>query len=228
MSPLSAINLFRGLPDDVLRRLEAGALTTEARNDDEIFVQDTAGTSLYAIIGGEGRVRIGAIDRRSKKLMVEIFALGDVFGEIAAIDGGLRTATAVVEGRVRLMRINAGSFTTVLGETPQLGVNLARLLSQRLRRTFALFQDATFETVEVRLARQIMYLAVLQGRRTEAGVVLKSRLKQPDLADLLGTTTRSIITVLNTWRAADIVRYDADRAQLTIHREAALRALFEP
>jgi CRP/FNR family transcriptional regulator, cyclic AMP receptor protein len=219
--------VFRGLPDDALRRLETGALTIEARNDEEICVQDEAATSLYAITGGEGRVRIGAIDRRSKKLMVEIFALGDIFGEIGAIDGGPRTASAVVEGRVRLMRISASSFTAVLSDTPQLGVNLARLLSGRLRRTFALFQDATFETVEVRLARQILYLGALQGRRTEAGIVLKSRLKQPDLADLLGTTTRSIVTVLNTWRAADIVRYDTDRAQLTIHREDALRALFE-
>jgi CRP-like cAMP-binding protein len=102
------------------------------------------------------------------------------------------------------------------------------MLSQRLRRTFALFQDATFETLEVRLARQILYLAMLQGRRAEHGVVLGSRLKQPDLADLLGTTTRSIITILNNWRAADIVHYDTERAQLTIRKEELLRTLVEP
>ncbi len=219
--------MFQGLPQDALLRLERGAVTIEAHNGDEIFAQEELAGSLYAITGGEGRVRIGAIDRRSKKLMVEVFAAGDVFGEIAVIDGGPRTASAVVEGRVRLLRLSAAAFTTVLGDTPQLGVNLARVLSQRLRRTFALFQDATFETVEVRLARQVLYLGTLQGRRTEVGILLKTRLKQADLADLLGTTTRSIITVLNGWRAADIVRYDADRAQLTIHDEAALRALFE-
>ena len=227
MSPLSHVRLFEGLPLDALRRLEAGALTIDAHNDEEIFAQDEPGGSLYAIIGGEGRVRIGAIDRRSKKLMVEMFAAGDVFGEMNVIDGGPRSASAVVDGRVRLMRLSGANFTSVLNDTPQLGVNLARMLSQRLRRTFALFQDATFETVEVRLARQILYLGALQGRRTEAGIVLKNRLKQADLADLLGTTTRSIITVLNAWRTADIVRYDTDRAQLTIHNEAALRALFE-
>ena len=227
MSALAHVRLFEGLPDDALHRLEAGALAIEARNDEEIFAQEEAAGSLYAITGGEGRVRIGAIDRRSKKLMVEMFVAGDIFGEVSVIDGGTRTASAVVDGRVSLMRISATTFMSVLNDTPRLGVNLARVLSQRLRRTFALFQDATFETVEVRLARQVLYLASLQGRRTEAGVVLKNRLKQADLADLLGTTTRSIITVLNAWRAADIVRYDTDRAQLTIHKEAALRALFE-
>ena len=228
MSPLSRIRVFENLPEDTLLRLERAGSIIEPRNGAEIFTQDDPADALYAIVGGEGVVRIGAIDRRSKRLMVEVFAAGDIFGEIGVIDGGVRTASAVAEGRVRLMRIGSAVFMAVLGETPQLGIALARMMSARLRRTFALFQDATFETVEVRLARQILYLGTLQGRRTEDGVVLRSRLKQPDLADLLGTTTRSIITVLNAWRASNIVQYDTDRAQVTIRNEAALRALLEP
>ena len=224
MSLLARISVFAGLPDEALQRLNAGAAPSEVHNGDEIFTQDDPADALYAITGGEGTVRMGAVDRRSKKLMVEVFAQGDVFG---VIDGGARTATATAEGRVRLVRIGGGAFMAVLGETPLLGINLARLMSRRLRRTFALFQDATFETVEVRLGRQVLYLASLHGRRTEAGTMLRSRLRQGDLADLLGTTTRSIITVLNGWRAAGIVHYDAERAQLTICDEAALRALLD-
>ena len=227
MSPLSRIRVFEDLPPEPLLRLERGAIASEPRNGAEVFAQDDPADALYAIVGGEGSVRIGAIDKRSKKLMVEVFGSGDIFGELGVIDGGVRSASAVVEGRVRLMRINASTFMAVLAETPQLGIGLARMMSARLRRTFALFQDATFETIEVRLARQVLYLGALQGRKSAAGIVLVSRLKQPDLADLLGTTTRSIITVLNTWRAADIVRYDTDRAQLTIVNEQALRALIE-
>ena len=227
MNSLSRVRVFEDLPAAALDRLERGATISEPRNGAEIFVQDDPADSLYAIIGGEGRVRIGAMDRHSKKLMVEVFAAGDIFGEIGVIDGGVRTASAVVDGRVRLMRIGTATFLAVLGETPALGISIARMLSQRLRRTFALFQDATFETVEVRLARQLLYLGELHGRRTEIGTVLASRLKQHDLADLLGATTRSIITVLNAWRAADIVHYDTDRAQITISNEAALRARLE-
>jgi hypothetical protein len=67
----------------------------------------------------------------------------------------------------------------------------------------------------------------VQGRKTAEGIVLGSRLKQPDLADLLGTTTRSIITTLGDWRAAGVVQYDARRAQLTICDEARLQALVD-
>jgi hypothetical protein len=47
------------------------------------------------------------------------------------------------------------------------------------------------------------------------------------LADLLGATTRSIITILNAWRASSVVAYDGDRAQLTLVDEAALQALID-
>jgi Mn-dependent DtxR family transcriptional regulator len=57
---------------------------------------------------------------------------------------------------------------------------------------------------------------------------LAGRLRQGDLADLLGATTRSIITILNSWRADGLVTYDPVRAQLTICREAGLQHLVDP
>jgi CRP-like cAMP-binding protein len=227
MNALARIRAFENLPPEAVRRLERGAMPLEPRTGDVIFAQGDPADSVHAIVSGEGRVRIGADDRHSKRLMVEVFAAGDIFGEIGVIDSGARTAAAVADGRVRLMRIPAATFMDVLNETPQLGVNLSRILAARLRRTFMLFQDASFERLEVRLARQLLYLAGLQGRRTDAGIVLTSRLRQPDLADLLGAATRSIITILNGWRADGLVIYNTERAQITLCDEARLRALIQ-
>ncbi len=227
MDPISRIAVFQDLPSDALLRLQRGAAPIEPRNGTEIFGQGDPSDCVYAISGGEGSVRIGSMDRNTKRLMVEVFSVGDIFGEIGVIDPGPRTASAVVEGRVKLLRIGAQTFLEVLRETPQLGQNLAVMLARRMRRTFALLQDATFERVDVRLARQLLYLARLQGRRTADGIVLGSRLKQSDLADLLGTTTRSIITTLGEWREAGLVQYDAKRAQLTICDEARLQLLVD-
>jgi CRP-like cAMP-binding protein len=101
------------------------------------------------------------------------------------------------------------------------------MIARRLRRTYELFQDATFETLEVRLARQILYLAEREGRAMPEGTRLGNRLRQGDLADLLGATTRSIISILNNWRATGLVTYDTDKALLTVKDLAALRAIVE-
>jgi CRP-like cAMP-binding protein len=227
MTALLDVVAFKGMDPAELDRIEARCRALEPRDGARIFAEGDTADAVYAIVGGTGHVRIGALDRSSKGLMIEVFGAGDIFGEIGVIESSTRTADAVVEGRVRLLRINSGVFLDVLLSSPVVGANLCRLLAARLRRTFALFRDATFESLEVRLARQVLYLARREGRRTEQGLQLAGRFRQSDLADLLGATTRSIITILNAWRADGLVIYDAARAQLTLSREEDMQRLVE-
>jgi CRP/FNR family transcriptional regulator, cyclic AMP receptor protein len=227
MTALLNVVAFKGMNPAELHHIEARSQVIEFRDGKQIFGEGDSADAVYAIVAGEGHVRIGAIDRSSKGIMIEICRVGDIFGEVAVIDGSTRTADAVAEGRVRLLRINGQVFLEVLFSNPVLGANLCCIFAARLRRTFALFQDATFESLEVRLARQVLYVAKREGRRTEYGLQLAGRFRQNDLADLLGATTRSIITILNGWRASGLVIYDPGRAQLTICREENLRHLAE-
>jgi CRP/FNR family transcriptional regulator, cyclic AMP receptor protein len=224
---LASVEVLSGMSAAEISRLEDGSLHWEPRDGETVFTQGDAADSIYAIIGGDGHVRIGAIDRNSKALMVEVFRAGEIFGEIGVIDGGTRSASAVAKGRVKLVKIRRTGFLAALASSPALGEALCRMMARRLRRTYQLFQDATFETLEVRLARQVLYLAAREGRSTPQGLRLANRLRQGDLADLLGATTRSIITILNSWRADDIVIYDADRALLTVRGLTALQAIIK-
>jgi len=224
---LSQVFLFQGMTGAQLEHLQQGSLILEPQDGSTIFAQGDAADSVYAVLGGDGHVRVGSIDRNSKALMVEVFRTGDVFGELSVIDGATRTASAVAEGRIRLIKLRPAAFLHALETVPCVGKALCTVLAHRLRRTYQLFQDATFETLEVRLARQVLYLADREGRPTPQGLRLAHRFRQSDLADLLGTTTRSIITILNAWRAADLVAYDTDRALLTVKNSAALRAMIE-
>lgn len=227
MTALIDVVAFKGMDPATLDRIEARSRMVEPRDGARIFAQGDPADAVYAVIAGEGHVRIGSINRSSKGMMVELTRRGDIFGEIAVLDGSTRTADAVAEGRIRLLRINSQLFLEALDQYPALGANLCRIFATRLRRTFDLLQDATFETLEVRLARQILYLAMTGGRQTDQGLQLAGRFRQSDLADLLGATTRSIITILNTWRASGLVIYDPNRAQLTLCREQDLRALID-
>jgi CRP/FNR family cyclic AMP-dependent transcriptional regulator len=224
---LASVKVFKGMTSAELSQLERGSLILEPRDGAAVCAQGDPSDSVYAITAGDGHVRIGAMDRHSKALMVEVLRAGEIFGEIGVIDGSPRTATAVAEGRVRLVKIRQAAFLAALANCPTLGEALCRMMAQRLRRTYELFQDAAFETLEVRLARQVLYLAASEGRPTQQGLRLTHRLRQADLADLLGATARSIITILNAWRTAGLVVYDTDRALLTVKDIAAMRAIVE-
>jgi CRP/FNR family transcriptional regulator, cyclic AMP receptor protein len=225
--PLSGIVTFQGMSPEHRNLLTIGGAILEPRDGAVVFHQGEPPDSVYAVIGGDGHVRIGSVDKNSKALMVEVFNAGEIFGEIGTIDDGPRTASAIAEGRVRLYKIRASSFQAAMAQSPALGIAVCGMMAKRLRRTFALYQDATFETLEVRLARQVLYLMDREGRQTQEGLRLGHRLRQADLADLLGATTRSIITILNAWRAAGLVSYDTEQARLTVRKIDALRTLVQ-
>ena len=132
---------------------------------------------VFAVLSGEGgRVRVGALEAGGKRLFVEIFGPGEIFGELGVLTTTPRNATATAEGRVRLARLRAADFLLRLRDDPALGAALAPLLALRLQRTSTLLQDAAFETLEVRLARQLLHLARLGGaRRTPDGGLPPSR-----------------------------------------------------
>ena len=159
--------------------------------------------------------------------MIEVFGPGDIFGEIGVIDGSTRPPTPLPEGRVRLLRIPEPRLPGRAEQPPDVGCQPVRIFAGGCAAP-SMFRDATFESLEVRLARQVLYLGRRGGRRTEAGLQFAGRFRQGDLADLLGATTRSIITILNAWRADGLVIYDAARAQLTLCREAELQRLVGP
>jgi CRP/FNR family transcriptional regulator, cyclic AMP receptor protein len=225
--PLSGISVFRSLPEPVLDRLWRASATSEPPSGFRLITQGDPADVVFAILSGEGYVRVGAADRRGKSLMLAVFRAGDIVGEMGVIEGMPRTADVVTDGRVRLARIAGPVFMSVLEEFPPLGVALCRTFSERLRRTSVLLEDASFETLEVRLARQLLYLAAQSGRPSETGLQLRGRFRQSDLADMLGATTRSIITILQAWRALGILQFDGTTGRLTIMREDQLRGLIE-
>lgn len=222
---LSRISLFQGLPAAALQRIADGSRRLQPPDGAPLFLQGDPSDALFAVLGGRGRVRVGVPDAAAKRLMVNVFRAGDVFGEMGVLDKSPRSADAVVLGDVRLARIAAATFLETAEEFPALGLALSRMLTSRLRRTFSLLQDATFAPLEVRLARQVLYLMNADGVKVPEGIRIGGRFRQGDLADLMGATTRSIISILNAWRAAKLVAYDTDRAFLTVLDEAGLTAV---
>ena len=105
MTALLGVTVFAGIDRAELDRIEAGSRLVEPHDGTQIFAEGDEADSVYAIIGGAGRIRIGALDRNSKGLMIEVFGVGDIFGEIGVIEATTRTADAVAEGRLRLLRI---------------------------------------------------------------------------------------------------------------------------
>src|SRR5579872_7319811 len=85
---------FKGLDDRIVERLIPHALTRKVKNGTLLFRKGDAGTNLYAVCAGA--VRVSAPSDRGKDAVFNLIVPGEIFGEIAFLDGGPRTADAMI------------------------------------------------------------------------------------------------------------------------------------
>lgn len=204
---------FQGVALTELRNIVAAASLRRYRDQETIFSRGDAPSFVFLIVSG--LVQIGTLSVTGKRVTVEIFNQLELFGEIGVIDGQKRTADATAMGPVSVVAIPSAAFAALLDTSPAFARNMMRTVARRLRRTYSLFEDASLSDLEHRFAKQVIYLIGL-GATGDRQVRLYSRMRQGDLADLLGATPRSIISILNKWRADGLVEFDGRAAQLTV------------
>lgn len=214
--------VFAGVAAEALDRALAAATTRTLRDEEAVFSRGEEAERVYLILSG--MVRISTLGENGKRIVVEIFRDLEIFGELGVIDGLARTADASAYGPAELLVLPAAAFLGLLADSSAFAQNVLRLVTARMRRTYSLLEDASLLNLELRLAKQVLYLAGL-GMSGERRVRIHARMHQDDLADLLGATSRSIITILNKWRAEGLATFDGRSAQLTINDIERFRTL---
>jgi CRP-like cAMP-binding protein len=114
---MATLDLFRNTND--ARAYRAG---------DAIFRIGDKGDNMYVVV--EGEVRISANGRE-----LEVLGPGGVFGEIALIDNGPRSADAIAITGCRVVPVDENWFKFLVQQTPFFSLQIMRVMADRLRHT---------------------------------------------------------------------------------------------
>jgi CRP/FNR family transcriptional regulator, cyclic AMP receptor protein len=206
---LSGTRLFGAMPSQPAaafarrfreERFERGAM---------IFARGDAGDRLYVVGEGQVRLAIGANDGR--ELSFQIVGVGDLFGEIAVLDGGTRSAEAVAIAPTVAFHLSRADFEAVQGVHPEVARTVIVYLCQRLREISDKLETLALYPLDVRLAR---YLATaLRGRPEIPGrrLPLELRFSQSELAQLIGASRPKINLALAALEEAGAIGRTSDR-----------------
>jgi CRP/FNR family cyclic AMP-dependent transcriptional regulator len=98
-----------------------------------VFREADSGGILYII--GRGKVELSVIDEDRRKVVVDILADGEFFGELSLLDGGGRSATAVAVEEVRAFCLEREPFLDLLRRRPQVALDVLAAFAKRFRKT---------------------------------------------------------------------------------------------
>jgi CRP-like cAMP-binding protein len=198
-------SLFAVLNDAEMEAMLELGKVRRAVAEERIFTKGDPGDSLYAIL--RGRVAVQTESDEAKVMLLNILDAGALFGEIAMLDGGERTATVVAQEPTELLRIDRRDFMPFLSQRADLCIRLMAVLCERVRWTSAIIEDTVFLNVPRRLAKRILMLAQSYGRTTDTGTRITAFVSQEDLANMLGVSRESVNKTLKSFQAAGAITY---------------------
>lgn len=218
---LKRLPLFAELTEAERAALAADFVPRRFSQGDMIFLQGDPGQALYLI--ESGRVRIYVQDENGQETSVIFYSAGDLFGELSAIDGLPRSASAEAVEDTIVQVLSRERLRMHLRASPQLAYNFMQALSVRVRYATLQVGSLTLHDVPSRLAHKLLELAQGHGRIDADGVRIDMPLTQSDLASLIGATRESANKVLGHFRREGYIR--VDQSQITILDPEALRAI---
>jgi CRP/FNR family transcriptional regulator, cyclic AMP receptor protein len=213
--------LFRELDPAVINRIAELGITRRLGPDEVLFLKGDEGDSLYGVLSG--RIKISTAAPGGKEIILNVIHAGDVFGEIALLDGGPRSADASAMSDSILLAIPRREFVRLMEREPRLSTHLLRLICTRVRATSEMIEDAAFLSLPCRLAKRLLALAELQGEKADGGIGLA--ISQSNLAQIMGTSRESINKHLQRWRQDGWITIG--RGRLTISDRQALQELVD-
>ena len=193
------------------------------RRGEVLFREGARGTSVLALRAGRVKVTVAAPSGREVLLVVK--EPGELLGELSALDGRPRSATAVALEAVQAVAVPASSFEGFLEAHPRLGLRLLRSLAGQLRDAGRLTADRDGGDTSVRVARRLLSLADRFGEHCGAAVDVTLGLTQDDLAGWVGATREATSRALSGLREAGLLT--TARQRVTIQDIDGLRRLVE-
>src|SRR6266403_2683202 len=123
--------MFADLGPDELQRISSLCHTQNLGLGEMLFQKGDPGDALFGVRRGQIRIETGASD--GSRLTLNFLGPGDLFGEVAVLDGQSRTADASAGEPTELFVLRREDFLSFLEREPRVAVKLIMLLCQRIR-----------------------------------------------------------------------------------------------
>jgi CRP/FNR family transcriptional regulator, cyclic AMP receptor protein len=167
-----------------------------------------------------GSVKISSLSPDGKEIVFNNVHPGEIFGEIAMLDGEERTAIATAMEDCELLVLNRRDFMPLLEKHADICMILLRILCKRLRQTSEQVEDVLFRHLEARIAKALVHLAHSANRKDPP---IDLHMTQRDLAHNVGGSRESVNKHLQCLQRAGVI--DLAKGSIVIRDLVALERL---
>jgi CRP/FNR family transcriptional regulator, cyclic AMP receptor protein len=209
---LHSIWILEGLSDQELSGLAALARVKVYKARETIVEKGDPAREFFVLI--RGRAKVATSGAGGTDTALNVMGPGEVFGEIAMLDGQPRSATVTTLEESEIAVVDVQAFRGLLASSPSIAIKLLSVLARRVRELTTRLEDRAFLEVPARLAKQLLWLAENHGQRSGTGAHIELRLSQQELGDLIGATRESVNKHISEWTRSGVLKQTRERFEI--------------
>lgn len=177
--------------------------------------------SSWVLILTSGRVKIVSVTLGGHEAVLAVRGPGDILGEMAAVEGKPRSASAIAVEPVTALWLAAGTLVRILRDHPGIATVLLKIITARLRYANTRRTEFGDSTAAQRIAGLLVDLVDRYGVPGSDGTLIALRISQSDLAGLAATSREAVTRTLRAMRSDGVI--STGRQRLVIRNLDHLR-----
>lgn len=183
-----------------------------------VLLEGEPAANLYFL--ALGVVKVFKTSAEGKEQILSIVRPGESFNDVPIFDGGPNPASAQAMGHILLYGIKKNDMEAILGDHPQIALNVIKVLARRVRHLVSLVEDLSFKHVISRVAKILLeHIGDETGRRP--------RLTQQEMAAMAGTAREVVGRSLKALEEEGAIKLDHHRIIIT-DKEALQKVMEVP
>ncbi len=183
-----------------------------------LFHEGDASKSVYACV--TGRVNIVINTPTGRELLLGMKTPTQAFGELSAIDGGRRSASAIAMEPSTVSQMSSDDFLDELAQAPRLALVVLRELSGHLRMLNARVSARTSENTTERVAHLLIELSTKFRRHGVEEGRSELPITQDEVAAWVGSTREAAARSLASLRKCGVI--ETGRHKIIVCDESSL------
>ncbi|MFN3192779.1 MAG: Crp/Fnr family transcriptional regulator [Aureliella sp.] len=202
-------SLFQKLSDAQFDFLEQRARMKKFPKGSTVYLPSELADGTFLV--AEGRIRIGSTTPEGKQCILGFVEPGEVFGELALVDGGHREERAEAVVNSTVIVLPSQHLRIIMEESPHLTLGVSKLIGLRRKRIERRLKSLLFRNNRDRLTHLLVELAEQYGNATTDGIELGIRLSHQDLASIIGATRETVTTLLGEMQSEGLLQIRRQR-----------------
>ena len=200
---LKSVNIFSDLSESELNSIQEICKTRNYPKNSMIILEEEMGDVVFIVMSGT--VKITRVNDEGKEVILAMLGSGEVFGEMAILDGESRSANALSQENCEVVTINREDFLSLLKTNNKVSLNLMTEIAIRLRKSDQQIEALSLDDAEHRIGVSILNLAEELGVIRQGVVTVENLPYQQDIANMAGTSRETVSRVMKTFEDRGLI-----------------------